>query len=51
MQVLFLDVTAEQLAHNQTLQSIVDLSDMDMTTQRYIRICLRDESTQALLHT
>ncbi len=52
MQVLFLDVTAEQLAHNQTLQSIVDLSDMDMTTtQRYIRICLRDESIQALQQT
>ncbi len=52
MQVLFLDVTAEQLAHNQTLQSLIDLSDVDMTTtQRYIRICLQDASLQALQET
>lgn len=49
MQVLFLDVTAEQLAHNQTLQSFIDLSDMDRTTtHRYIRLCLQDISLQAL---
>lgn len=49
MQSLFLDVTKEQLEHNEKLQSCIALMTPERNTRdKYIRICLQDDSWERL---